>query len=178
MPMTDLMIELSFCSVRFHWMLVALAVRLAAHPLARLLRCWLVDYLSFLLFFRSRASVSGNFPVSLIILLVSPSLLFSVSGCSMYQLYSSSNFSYEVEYKIEAFVLSRGVAKTKYSSRNHVRHRVLNYQRMSQLYSSDYKQTLKQYDFYEMYGYVQCTTFSSLGIFTGFVQDICRVRTS
>lgn len=85
MPMTDLMIELSFCSVRFHWMLVALAVRLAAHPLARLLRCWLVDYLSFLLFFRSRASVSGNFPVSLIILLVSPSLLFSVSGCSMYK---------------------------------------------------------------------------------------------
>ena len=85
MPMMDLMIELSFCSVRFHWMLVALAVRLAAHPLAHLLRCWLVDYLSFLLFFRSRASVSGNFPVSLIILLVSPSLLFSVSGCSMYK---------------------------------------------------------------------------------------------
>ena len=85
MPMTDLMTELSFCSVRFHWMLVALAVRLAAHPLAHLLRCWLVDYLSFLLFFRSRASVSGNFPVSLIILLVSPSLLFSVSGCSMYK---------------------------------------------------------------------------------------------
>ena len=88
MPMTDLMIELSFCSVRFHWMLVAfcstrspLIPALAHCSLSAccVVDCWLVDYLSFLLFFRSRVR---QFPR--VGRLVSP-LLFSVSGCSVYK---------------------------------------------------------------------------------------------